>query len=106
MNKLRSTVQTVTYSLIACAALTACTVVSITDDAPTRTPHSTTTQVVAGVPVPASVQRELDSSNAVLMPCPTEDSDDCYWDAVSRANNQGASFIAWHGHYYYQEVGQ
>lgn len=28
-----------------------------------------------------------------LPPCPTEDSDDCYWDAPSMGNGSGRSFV-------------
>lgn len=30
----------------------------------------------------------------ILPPCPTEDSDQCYWNAVEHGNGQGTSFIA------------
>jgi len=29
----------------------------------------------------------------ILPPCPTEDSNFCYWDAATRGNGQGHSFI-------------
>lgn len=33
-----------------------------------------------------------------VTPCPTEDSTWCYWDATSRGNGNGESFIAlWEG---------
>lgn len=31
---------------------------------------------------------------AMLPPCPTEDSVSCYWDASTRGNGEGRSFIA------------
>mgnify|MGYP001603028395 CR=1 FL=1 len=30
----------------------------------------------------------------IFPPCPTEDSNACYWDAAARGNGQGISFIA------------
>jgi hypothetical protein len=30
---------------------------------------------------------------ATLPPCPTEDSANCYWDAQTRSNGKGISFI-------------
>lgn len=32
-----------------------------------------------------------------LPPCPTEDSDDCYWDAARMGNGQGTSFVSLQG---------
>lgn len=31
---------------------------------------------------------------ASFPPCPTEDSNSCYWDADTRSNGKGRSFIA------------
>lgn len=36
-----------------------------------------------------------------LPPCPTEDSDNCYWDADVRGNGQGISFTVRNGNVYY-----
>jgi len=33
---------------------------------------------------------------ATLPPCATEDSTNCYWDADTRGNGQGLSFITFH----------
>jgi len=32
-----------------------------------------------------------------LPACPTEDSDDCYWDAATMGNGSGRSFVVEHG---------
>jgi hypothetical protein len=37
-------------------------------------------------------------------PCAEEDSTDCYWDAASRGNGIGRSFVDIAGKVYYQEV--
>lgn len=34
---------------------------------------------------------------AFTTPCATEDSDNCYWDANSRGNHSGQSFVAVNG---------
>jgi hypothetical protein len=39
-----------------------------------------------------------------LPPCPTEDSDNCYWDAARMGNKQGTSFITLNGVTYYPET--
>lgn len=36
-----------------------------------------------------------------LSPCATEDSDNCYWDASTRGNDEGVSFITFNGVTYY-----
>lgn len=36
-----------------------------------------------------------------LPACPTEDSDNCYWDAQHRSNGKGRSFVTWQGQTYY-----
>lgn len=105
MNKMQSVLQWTAYSLIASAALAACTIVGIHDN-DTHTSESPTTQTdpsVAGIRVPDSVIAEIraDNPDAVLTQCATVSDDNCYWDAVSRGNNNGYSFIAWHGRYYY-----
>ena len=38
-----------------------------------------------------------------LPPCPTEDSDNCIWDATTHGNGQGRSFISLDGTTYYLE---
>lgn len=48
-------------------------------------------------PSPTSVlHSEVVSSSlaaALSTPCPTEDSDDCYWDASTQGNGLGSSFV-------------
>jgi hypothetical protein len=29
----------------------------------------------------------------ILLPCPTEDSDNCWWDATEHGNGEGLSFV-------------
>jgi len=36
-----------------------------------------------------------------LPPCPTEDSDNCVWDAAMRGNRLGQGFVRIHGRTYY-----
>lgn len=38
-----------------------------------------------------------------LAPCPTEDSENCYWDAANMGNGGGTSFISLNGTWYYPE---
>ena len=38
---------------------------------------------------------------AYLPPCPTEDSDNCIWDAAAWGNGQGTSFVQYAGKWYY-----
>lgn len=38
-----------------------------------------------------------DLSTALSTPCPTEDSDNCYWDAATMGNGIGDSFVTLHG---------
>lgn len=37
----------------------------------------------------------------ILPPCTTEDSANCYWDASTRGNGQGVSFVDVAGHVIY-----
>lgn len=39
----------------------------------------------------------------ILEPCPTEDSDNCYWDASFNGNGEGISFVTIDGVTYYAE---
>lgn len=41
------------------------------------------------------------SRPVVLTPCVTEDSDNCYWNAATRFNGKGRSFVVLNGTYYY-----
>lgn len=34
-------------------------------------------------------------------PCQTEDSNTCYWDAASRGNGIGQSYVVWDNEVYY-----
>jgi len=38
---------------------------------------------------------------AILGPCPTEDSENCIWNAQTMGNHAGRSFIRWEGVTYY-----
>lgn len=38
---------------------------------------------------------------AYLPPCPTEDSENCVWDAETRGNRLGDSFVQYGGKWYY-----
>lgn len=40
-------------------------------------------------------------SSTNLAPCPTEDSDNCFWDADAQGNGEGRSFVTIDGHVYY-----
>lgn len=46
--------------------------------------------VVVAPPAPVVTQPAEPFGN--LPPCPTEDSDNCYWDATERGNGEGRSF--------------
>lgn len=52
-----------------------------------------------GVELPSDVSADI--AKVGLISCPTEDSDNCYWDAKTRGNGVGESFIAWDGQVYY-----
>ncbi len=39
-----------------------------------------------------------------LIPCPTEDSDNCYWDAETMGNGQGTSYVSIDGVLYFPEM--
>lgn len=45
-----------------------------------------------------------DRDVVILEPCPTEDSDNCYWDAQRQGNGEGSSFIVLDGVIYYPEL--
>ena len=40
---------------------------------------------------------------AFLPPCATEDSENCYWDALERGYGQGTSFVSYKGKWYYMD---
>jgi len=72
-------------------ALTACiaAVTSPEDTAPTPTPTATEAPIVVevtGEPTPTE-------SPLSLPPCPTEDSDGCYWDADTMGNHKGTDSV-------------
>lgn len=53
----------------------------------------------------ASVTVETGEGRAItreLPPCPTEDSDNCYWDAAHQGNGQGRSFTVIDGEVSYE----
>lgn len=53
----------------------------------------------------ATVESGVENSTLdSLLPCPTEDSDNCYWDAATRGNGQGTSFIVVDGVVYYESA--
>lgn len=53
---------------------------------------------IAANPTPAPEPKQ---ATIILPPCPTEDSNNCYWDAQSRGNGQGTSFVVIDGVVYY-----
>jgi hypothetical protein len=53
----------------------------------------------ASIPLPPAVVESL--PDLTLVPCPTEDSHNCYWDASRMGNGTGTSFIDWNGVTYY-----
>lgn len=66
------------------------------DDEPTPAP--------APVPSPdEGVSPEASFPDITLPACPTEDSEDCYWDASARDNGEGTSFFRYGGVTYYPE---
>lgn len=48
-----------------------------------------------GVTVPDDVAQEI--FRVGIEPCPTEDSNNCYWDGFTRGAKDGGSFVAWNG---------
>jgi len=63
-----------------------------------------TALVLFGVLIGASwsaLNATLKPSSIQLTPCETEDSDNCYWDASTRGNGEGVSFITLNGVTYY-----
>jgi hypothetical protein len=56
---------------------------------------------VTGGPEPVTPVTAPTFPDLVLPACPTEDSENCYWDATVRGNHRGESFINWNGVYYY-----
>lgn len=93
MGAMNIKMKSIALSAVIAASLAGCTT---THHVPATT---ATTTVYVGVELPRSVSHDIDAAG-VLMPCPTEDSDDCYW-ASTRGNGNGHAFVAWKGHYYY-----
>ena len=58
---------------------------------------------LAGVIVVALLVAPGGQPTPSLPPCPTEDSDNCIWDATTHGNGQGRSFISLNGTTYYLE---
>lgn len=62
--------------------------------------------LVAAAPIPAPAHT-IPASHAIvyrgiaLRPCAQEDSNNCYWDAATRGNHQGRSFVTIKGVTYY-----
>lgn len=77
--------------------LTGCTASG--SQAPTVTPAPNS---AASIRLPESVRQDIDQADG-LAPCDEEDSTDCYWDASTRGNGQGQSFINWKGTTYYAQ---
>jgi len=100
MKTSKSTIATIAICVATAAALVVSANVGLSRHETAPTTDTTTTVVYAGVHLPAAVSRDIESHGG-LNACPTEDSDNCYWDAVSRANNLGQSFVSWNGHFYY-----
>lgn len=67
-------------------------------EAPTVTPDD---RSAAAIELPASLTETLQAADETIPPCETEDSNNCYWDAETRGNGQGRSFITWDGVTYY-----
>lgn len=61
--------------------------------APLPTPTMTVTVTPEPTPAPSST----------LPPCEYEDSDNCFWDAQSRGNGEGTSFVVLDNIVYYPE---
>jgi hypothetical protein len=72
---------------------------AIAPDAPTVAPSPGS---VASIHVPADVIARI-YPDMTIPPCPTEDSDDCYWDATQHGNGKGRSFVYIGGHTYFAE---
>lgn len=58
--------------------------------------------VVGGLGAVAGMVIDGVSHMVVLMPCATEDSDQCYWDAQEQGNGQGRSFVVLDGTVYFE----
>lgn len=71
---------------IACIAATAALIASLTG---------------CGLDRSVTVSVDTDERVITLIPCPTEDSDNCYWDADIQGNGEGTSFVTLDGVTYY-----
>lgn len=51
----------------------------------------------AATPTPTATAEATPTPSPTLPPCPTEDSDNCYWDAQTMGNGEGQSFVTQDG---------
>lgn len=76
----------------------------VTDQSSTNTPSisAVSYELVTNNGAPA-VERRTESAATITRelvtntPCPTEDSDNCHWDAATQGNGQGQSFTVTDG---------
>lgn len=87
----------VAAGLIAAATLTGCSAAQAA--APVTKPVTEQHLTTVVSPTPTLTPRSSDTVNerspivATITACATEDSSDCYWDAASRGNGHGTSFV-------------
>lgn len=61
-----------------------------------------TLAIVATLMAPAAFHAHHSTGRTVVLkPCASEDSDNCYWDAATRGNGRGTSFVVIRGQYFY-----
>lgn len=53
--------------------------------------------IVLGIAVGLLLNLALTESPAALPPCPTEDSDNCFWQSTVAGNGMGRSFLSING---------
>lgn len=61
------------------------------------------TILLAGIAMAGHVVTSNMPSAEPLGPCPTEDSDNCYWDAPTMGDGTGESFVTINGTSYYED---
>lgn len=81
---------------IAAAAITTALLVPSDHSAPTITPAPGS---AAAIHVPAAAIRAI-YPDMTIPPCQHEDSHNCYWDAATRGDHKGTSFIDLDGKLY------
>lgn len=81
---------------ITAAAITTALLVPSDHTPPTVTPAPGS---AAAIHVPAAAVRAI-YPDMTIPPCAHEDSHNCYWDAATRGNHEGRSFIDLDGHLY------